>query len=118
MRVLAITAFVEPTSNRPIDIRITEVNSPHPPKLFANDLSSLTLHEATGHLLLLSDRSKLIVEYDKNNTPVGMLPLWRAFHGLIASVAQAEGIALDSEGRIYIVSEPNLFYRFIPARGL
>lgn len=72
----------------------------------------LSYHEASGHLLLLSDRSKLVVEYDADGNPISMLPLWRGFRGLTASVPQAEGVALDSEGRLYIVSEPNLFYRF------
>ena len=99
-------------------MRISEVKSPHSPKLFVNDLSSLTLHEASGHLLLLSDRSKLVVEYDADGNPISMLPLWRGFRGLKASVPQAEGVALDSDGRLYIVSEPNLFYRFVATEAL
>ena len=34
--------------------------------------------------------------------------------GLDADVAQPEGITVDKDGYLYIVSEPNLFYRFIP----
>lgn len=112
LRVLAVTGFVESDPGAPLDVRISEVKSPYSPKLFVNDLSSLTLHEASGHLLLLSDRSKLVVEYDTDGNPISMLPLWRGFRGLTASVPQAEGVALDSEGRLYIASEPNLFYRF------
>lgn len=111
-RVLAITGFVEPDPHMPLDIRITEVISPHSPALFVTDLSSLTMHEPSGHLLLLGDQSKLVVEYDADGTPISMLPLWRGFGGLKSSVPQAEGIATDNKGRIYIVSEPNLFYRF------
>lgn len=100
LRVLAVTGFVESDPGAPLDIRISAVKSPHSPKLFVNDLSSLILHEASGHLLLLSDRSKLVVEYDADGNPISMLPLWRGFHGLEASVPQAEGVALDSERRL------------------
>ena len=34
--------------------------------------------------------------------------------GLKANVPQAEGIAVGSRGEIFLVSEPNLFYRFDP----
>jgi uncharacterized protein YjiK len=113
LRVLAITGFVEADPHAPADIRITEVKLPRSPKLFVRDLSSLTVHEPSGQLLLLSDQSRLVVAYDGNGNPVSMLPLWRGFRGLKASVPQAEGLAMDKEGRIYIVSEPNLFYRFV-----
>jgi uncharacterized protein YjiK len=37
---------------------------------------------------------------------------FRGFHGLKQTVPQAEGVALDDDGTVYIVSEPNLFYVF------
>jgi uncharacterized protein YjiK len=36
----------------------------------------------------------------------------RGRHGLQRSVPQAEGLASDEQGNLYLVSEPNLFYRF------
>ncbi|MDR0672871.1 MAG: SdiA-regulated domain-containing protein [Zoogloeaceae bacterium] len=41
-----------------------------------------------------------------------MAPLWRGWHGLERAIPQPEGGALDSYENIYILSEPNLFYRF------
>ena len=56
----------------------------------------------------------MALEYDQTGKPVSMLGLRRGFHGLNQTIPQAEGMALDSHKRLYVVSEPNLFYRFIP----
>lgn len=76
------------------------------------DLSSLTYHESTGNLLLLSDESALVAEYAPNREPVSVMPMWKGWHGLKATVPQAEGLAVGDDGTIYVLSEPNLFYRF------
>ena len=65
-------------------------------------------------MLLLSDESRLVVELDAQRRPSGMLLLRGGWHGLKANVPQAEGIAVGSRGEIFLVSEPNLFYRFDP----
>ncbi len=80
--------------------------------LFINDLASVTAHAPTGNLLLLSEESALVVEYDRQGAPVSLLPLWRGLHGLARKIPQPEGLALAPDGRLFIVSEPNLFYRF------
>lgn len=82
--------------------------------LFMLDFSSLSLHEPTGNLLLLSDMSSMLVEYGQDGAVLGVLPLWRGMHGLSRSIGQAEGLAVGSDGDIFIVSEPALFYRFSP----
>ena len=76
------------------------------------DLSSLHFDAASGHLMALSDESRQIVELDRQGRPVSRLILRGGRHGLQASVPQAEGMAMDDQGRLYVVSEPNLFYRF------
>jgi uncharacterized protein YjiK len=76
------------------------------------DLSSVTFHSDTGHLLLLSDESRLIKEYDEDGKALRALALWKGFHGLKAHVPQADGIAVGPDKSIYIMSEPNLFYVF------
>lgn len=76
------------------------------------DISSLSVDERTGHLLLLSDESRLLLELDRSGQPVSFLSLSGGLNGLDSSIKQAEGVAMDENGDIYIVAEPNLFYRF------
>lgn len=79
---------------------------------FMLDLSSVSLHEETGNLTLLSHMSRILVEYAPDGTVLSYLPLWRGMNGLSASIAQAEGVAVGPDGDLFIVAEPNLFYRF------
>ncbi|MEM7148062.1 MAG: SdiA-regulated domain-containing protein [Verrucomicrobiota bacterium] len=44
------------------------------------------------------------------------MDLEKGFHNLDHPIPQAEGVTLDDERNLYIVSEPNLLYRFKPAR--
>ncbi len=80
--------------------------------LFVRDLSSLQYDERSGHLLALSDESFLVLELDIDGRPLSSLSLLKGRHGLKQRVAQAEGIAMDNDGTLYMVSEPNLFYVF------
>jgi uncharacterized protein YjiK len=80
--------------------------------LFVRDLSSLQYDERSGHLLALSDESFLVLELDIDGRPLSSLSLLNGRHGLSKRVPQAEGIAMDDEGTLYLVSEPNLFYVF------
>ena len=81
-------------------------------RLFVRDLSSLQFDERSGHLLALSDESKLLLELNLDGRPVSTLSLKKGRHGLEKSVPQAEGVAMDEEGTVYVVSEPHLFYVF------
>ncbi|MDR3086381.1 MAG: SdiA-regulated domain-containing protein [Azoarcus sp.] len=95
-----------------MNLQIHEWHPKQPYHRFMRDLSSLSLDNRTGHLLILSDESRLLIEYDKDANLVGIMPLWRGWHDLKRSIPQAEGATTDDQGNIYIVSEPNLFYRF------
>lgn len=80
---------------------------------FATDLSALEWVNRFGHLLLLSDESQLLVELTSKGEPVS----WRTlsptrFHDLPAP--QPEGLTMDDAGTLYVLSEPNLFYRLRP----
>ncbi len=81
--------------------------------LFMSDLASISISPPTQSLLLLSEESAVIAEYALSGELLGMLPLWRGQHGLQRKVPQPEGLALGEDGEIFVVSEPNLFYRFV-----
>ena len=111
VRIFEIVGFPHVQRELPLSL---EVNSDprRDAGLFLRDLSSLDHDRSTGHLLVLSDESRLILELDSQGTPVSSLSLLRGRHGLQRSVPQAEGLASDEQGNLYLVSEPNLFYRF------
>ena len=81
-------------------------------QIFMRDFSSLTIDQRTGHLLVLSDESRMLLELDELGNPVSFISLAMGFNGLARSIKQAEGVAMDGQGTVYIVSEPNLFYVF------
>lgn len=112
LRVLVVRGLDVFNESTGFNIDISEWKSSSAASLFMSDLSSLTLHEPTGHLLLLSDESALVVEYAPDGQPISMLPLWRGFNGLQRKVPQPEGLAVGPDNAIYVLSEPNLFYRF------
>jgi uncharacterized protein YjiK len=80
--------------------------------VFATDFSAVHYDERTGHLALLSDESKLLTELDGGGELISFRSLLGGFAGLQDSVPQGEGMTFDERGNLYLVSEPNLFYRF------
>lgn len=76
------------------------------------DFSAIARDAATGHLLLLSDESRCIVECTEAGVEVGRLSLNAGSAGLTEDVTQPEGLAFDPQGRLYVVAEPNRFYVF------
>ncbi|MDZ4335261.1 MAG: SdiA-regulated domain-containing protein [Pseudomonas sp.] len=78
--------------------------------LFLRDISSLSYDARTGHALVLSDESRLLLEVNEQGEPVSFISLARGMNGLHQGIGQAEGVTMDAAGNIYIVSEPNLFY--------
>lgn len=76
------------------------------------DVSGLHYHSPTASLLVLSDKSGKVLEINREGLVTDRLYLNAGWAGLTQNIPQAEGIALDDAGNLYIVSEPNLFYRF------
>jgi uncharacterized protein YjiK len=107
-RISGIGFGIEKTAG----LRIREWRPKPPPSAFMRDFSSLSVHAPSGHILVLSDESKLLAEYSADGRLVSLMPLRAHFNGLSRSLPQAEGVAVDNEGTIFVVSEPNLFYRF------
>jgi len=91
----------EPLSGGPLPVR---------------DLSSVSVDPRSGHFLLLSDESRMLVELDRKGRARSFISLLGGFNGLKQGIRQAEGAAMDAAGTIYVVGEPNLFYVFRKAQ--
>lgn len=113
LRIYEVHGFPRLTPQQPMAVSVQE-NKARDARLFVTDLSSLAVDARSGHLLALSEQSSLLLELDDNGYPLSSLSLLAGQHGLQASVPQAEGVTLDDQGHIFVVSEPNLFYRFDP----
>ncbi|PAA30923.1 DNA-binding protein [Pseudomonas fragi] len=111
MLIYEVRGFPQSNPQKPYATHVVS-NPRRDARLFVRDLSSLQFDERTGHLLALSDESKLLLELGLDGKPISTLSLKKGQHGLTRSVPQAEGVAMDDEGTIYVVSEPNLFYVF------
>ncbi|MBD8684129.1 SdiA-regulated domain-containing protein [Pseudomonas sp. CFBP 13719] len=80
------------------------------PDLDMRNLSALAVDPRTGHRLLLSADSHLLMEYDETGKQWSFMTLLGGMNGLKDTIPRAEGVTMDDEGTIYLVSEPNLFY--------
>ena len=81
-------------------------------ELDLRNLSALGIDPRTGHTLVLSADSHLLLELDEQGEQVSFMALLGGFNGLEKTIPRAEGVAMDEAGNLYMVSEPNLFYRF------
>lgn len=111
VRIYEIRGFPHTRPDKPFAVHVVD-DPKRDEKLFVRDLSSLQYDERTGHLLALSDESRLVLELNADGKPISGLSLRGGLQGLKQGVPQAEGVAMDDVGTLYIVSEPNLFYVF------
>ena len=111
VRIFEVLGFPHVDESRPLALQVN-TDPKRDARLFVRDLSSLDFDAATGHLLAMSDESRLVIERNAEGKPVSTLSLLRGQHGLRRSVPQAEGVASDDAGNLYLISEPNLFYVF------
>jgi uncharacterized protein YjiK len=80
--------------------------------LDVRNLSALAIDPRTGHTLVLSADSHLLLDLDEKGEQVSFMTLLGGFNGLKKTIPRAEGVTMDEAGTLYMVSEPNLFYRF------
>lgn len=111
LRLYSITGLARSLAGD-FTLDIEDITEPLRHRIFATDLSSVAFDPRNGHLILLSDESKLLIELSESGEFVSFASLARGFSGLARGVPQAEGLTLDDQGHLYLVSEPNLFYRF------
>lgn len=111
VRIFEVLGFPHVDESKPLALQVN-TDPKRDARLFVRDLSSLDFDTATGHLLALSDESRLVIELNTEGKPISTLSLLRGQHGLQRSVPQAEGVATDDDGNLYLISEPNLFYVF------
>ena len=111
MTIYEIHGFPHTHPDKPFAVHVVE-DPERDARLFVRDLSSLQYDQHSGHLLALSDESRLVLEINSDGRPISTLSLLGGRNGLEKGVPQAEGVALDDRGRLYLVSEPNLFYVF------
>ena len=74
------------------------------------DFSGLQYLEQNVNLLILSHNSSRLVESIMDGRKISELALYQPSSGAKEPVLQAEGVTIDDSGRIYVVSEPKLFY--------
>lgn len=112
-RLLEIRGFADIDSCNSIEIR--DIGESYPRLVALRDLAAVSFHEPSSHLLVLSEESKLILEFDGKGRHVSSLLMWRGFHGIQHTVPQPEGLAVGPDDTLYVISEPNLFYVFKPS---
>jgi len=79
-----------------------------------SDFSGLHYLTAQQNLLILSHETTALIETDLTGQEISRLDIGDSGGGgsLSEGLFQAEGVSIDNEGHIYIVSEPNTFYKF------
>lgn len=77
-----------------------------------SDISGLYFDTRYNHILMLSDESQQLVEANLQGEKISQLDLSGGYAGLNSAIPQAEGITLGADDTLYILSEPNLLYKF------
>ncbi|MGE7955682.1 SdiA-regulated domain-containing protein [Pseudomonas sp. NPDC089530] len=95
-----------------LQIKVLDLTAWVDRSFFGKDISDLYYDPKTGHLVMLSQESALMVELSDKGEMVSFRTLLGRFSDLKESTYGAEGLTMDNDGNLYVVSEPNLFYLF------
>ncbi|WP_062259950.1 SdiA-regulated domain-containing protein [Endozoicomonas arenosclerae] len=79
---------------------------------FNRDLSGMHYDTVSRHFVVLSDESHSLTELDEEGEAVSVMNLEKGWHDLKETIEQPEGVAMDREGTVFIVGEPNDLYIF------
>lgn len=109
-QLFAITGMLGALDSGPLQMTVSDRRDWVKRSVFATDLSDGYFDSRTGHLLLLSDQSKNIIELDGDGRFVSILSLRGGLGKMRRAAPQPEGMTMDGAGNLYVVSEPNLFY--------
>jgi uncharacterized protein YjiK len=78
-----------------------------------DDFSGLHFDSDSDHLLILSEESKRVSQISLAGEVISSMKLEKGLASLFKNdISKPEGITMDDARNIYIVGEPNLFYRF------
>ena len=100
-----------------LQVRIKDLTNWIDRSVFGMDLSEGYYDPRTGHLLVLSEQSSNLTELDEKGNFVSIRSLLGLTDDLEKTIPQAEGMTMDADGELYVVSEPNLFYRFSKSKA-
>lgn len=100
-----------------LQVRIKDLTNWIDRSVFGMDLSEGYYDPRTGHLLVLSQQSYNVTELDQDGNFVSFRSLLGLTDDLEKTIPQAEGMTMDTAGELYVVSEPNLFYRFSKSKA-
>ena len=90
----------------------TPWNAEERPWWLARNFSGIHYHEKSGHLFILSRRSRTIIEYTLSGEKVGSFSLKSGSAKLPQTIGKAEGIVIANNGTLYLCAELNQLYIF------
>ncbi|MGI9283110.1 MAG: SdiA-regulated domain-containing protein [Endozoicomonas sp.] len=111
IQIFRIQGFLERDHNRELTVTEQKVMV-QSLNYFNRDLSGIHFDSVSRHFVVLSDESHALSELDENGQAVSVMNLEKGWHGLKKTIKQPEGVAMDTEGTVFIVGEPNDLYIF------